>query len=378
MRSLLAGIALLAFSVTPATVAETASQPVPIRTASDHVVSAVEMDRFVADQMDALDMPGLSVAVINDGRIVYHRALGLADVETEEPVTEATVFEAASLSKTVFAAFVLQLVEDGVLDLDTPLHTVVPFPELADDPRHRAATARTVLDHTTGFPNWRWFDPAPDSSGIERGTMYVKADPGTFTYSGEAYHCLARVVAHLTGTDMSTLNDLMTERVAVPLEIEDFFWTWDDALAERKATGHQDGEPVGRRWPRSFPDDDSTQVGVAGRLHTEARAYARFLIGLMEGGLLEDQTLDAMLAPQSRVPPDSYDYRENGVVAWGLGVAMEPTPNGAQYEHGGNNGGFQSGFGYNRERRVGYVFFANSDRGEEFNRRLEAFLRGSE
>ena len=206
--------------------------------------------------------------------------------------------------------------------------------------------------------------------------MYLKHEPGTFSYSGEAYHYLARAAARLTGTDPSTLGDLMNERVAAPLGIEDFFWTWDDALAERKATGHREGEPVGRRWPRSFPDDDSTEVGVAGRLHTEAHAYAQFLLGLMGGEVIGEAALDAMLAPQSRVPPDSYDYRENGLVVWGLGVAMEPTPYGARYEHGGNNGGFQSGFGFSRERGVGYVFFTNSDRGEAFKGRLEGVPDG--
>ena len=351
-----------------------AAPPDSVRTASGRVLSAAEVDRFVERQVDALGVPGLSLAVVNDGEVVYHRALGVKDVETGAPVTDATIFEAASLSKPVFAAYVLKLVEDGVLDLDTPLHTLLPFPEIADDPRHRVATARTVLDHTTGLPNWRWFDPAPDSLGIERGTMYVKAEPGTFTYSGEAYHYLARVVAHLTGDDMSTLDERMAERIEAPLGIDDFYWTWDPSLATRKATGHRDGVAVETNWPRSFPDDDSTRVGVAGRLHTEARAYARFLAGLFEGELLEERTLDAMLSPQVPVPPDSYDYEHNGLVAWALGIAIDPTPWGARYEHGGNNNYFQSGFGYVREAGVGYVFFTNSDLGEELNARFESYF----
>ena len=345
-----------------------------VRTASGHRVSTADVDRFVERQMRDLDVPGLSLAVVNDGEVVYHRALGVADVETGAPVTDATIFEAASLSKPVFAAYVLGLVEDGRLGLDTPLHTLLPFPELADDPRHRAATARTVLNHTTGFPRWRWFDPAPDSLGLGRGTMYVKAEPGTFTYSGEAYHYLARVVADLTGDDMTTLDERMAERVEAPLGIDDFYWTWHPSLAARKATGHRDGTPVRRGWPRSFPDDDSTRVGVAGRLHTEARAYARFLVGLFEGELLTEPTLGAMLSPQVPVPPDSYDYEHNGLVAWGLGIALDPTPHGTRYEHGGSNTDFQSGFGYVREARVGYVFFTNSDRGEALNERLEAYF----
>ena len=377
--SLLVGLATIVGACAPRAVVEpTPDPPGQIEAASGRTLAVAEVDQFVADQMAALGVPGLSIAVVNDGRVVYHRALGAAEVGTDRPVTEASVFEAASLSKPVFAYFVLRLVDEGTLDLDVPLHTYLPFPELADDRRYERVTARMVLDHTTGFPNWRWFDPAPDSSGIERGTMYVKADPGTFTYSGEAYHYLARVVAHLTGTDLSTLDDLMDREVAAPLGIDDFFWTWDDDLAERKVAGHEEGRSVGRRWPRSFPDDDSTRVGVAGRLHTEALGYARFLVALMDGEGLSPASRDAMLSPQSRVPEGSYDYEHNGLRSWGLGVGMGPTPYGTCYEHGGNNGGFQSGFAFFRDRRVGYVLMTNGDRGAELNDRVRAFLTEGE
>lgn len=374
---LLACVAILS-SCAPATTADRTDDSTQIRAVNGRVLSPEEVDRFVQAQVTDLGVTGLSLAIITDGSVSYHQVYGMANAETEEPITEASIFEAASLSKPVFAYFVMQLVDAGVLDLDVPLYTTLPFPELADDPRYHVVTARSVLSHTTGFPNWRWFDPAPEQLGIPRGTMYVKHNPGEFSYSGEAYHYLARVVAHLTDTSMSTLDDLMNERVAAPLGIRDFFWTWEDTLSERKVLGHREGQPAGRAWPRSFPDDDSTRIGVAGRLHTEARAYAQFLVGLMEGDGLTELSRDVMLSAQSRVPSDSDDYLENGIVAWGLGIAIEPTPFGTRYQHGGNNGAFQSGFAFHREQRVGYVFLTNSDRGEQLNRRLEAFLAEGE
>lgn len=376
LASLFAFVVCLVSCGTPEPV--TVSPDSRIQAFDGRTLTPAEVDEFLNTQLADLDVPGLSLAIFNDGRVVYRRTRGIVRVGTDEPTTEASLFEAGSLTKTVFAAFVMQLVEDGVLDLDTPLHTILPFPELEDDPRYHAVTARMVLNHTTGFPNWRWLSPAPEERGIPRGTMYIKHDPGTFAYSGEAYHYLSRVVAHLTGTDMTTLGDLMNERVARPLGIEDFFWTWNEVVAQRKAVGHSGGEPTGNRWPHSVPDDDSTQVGVAGRLHTEARAYARFLIGLMDGELIGEPALDAMLSPQSRVPANSYHYEHSGIVAWGLGVAVEPTSYGTRYKHGGSNYGFQSGFALIRERRVGYVFFTNSDRGAAFNERLEAFLMEGE
>ena len=98
-----------------------------VRTASGRVVPVADVDRFVAAQMEALGVPGLSLAVVNDGEVVYHRALGVADVGTGAPVTGAHVFEAASLSKPVFAAYVLRLVEDR---RDRPRHPALHAPPL--------------------------------------------------------------------------------------------------------------------------------------------------------------------------------------------------------------------------------------------------------
>jgi len=345
-----------------------------IPTMNEQTLPISVIDHFVTDQMAALEIPGLSVAIISAGQIVYHRSYGIAEVGTNLVLDENSILEAASLSKPVFAYFVLQMAERGLLDLDTPLHTYLPFPELETDRRYELITARMVLSHTSGFPNWRWFDPAPAERNIPRGTMYIKQQPGEFTYSGEAYHYLARVIAHLTGNDMKTLDELMTKEVSDPMGIKSFYWTWDESLESRKVSGHKLGASIGRDWPRSFPDDNRNEIGVAGRLHTEAHGYAQFLIALMNGGRLSESSLDEMLSPQSRVPHDSFDYLNKGIIAWGLGIAIEPTPYGTRYKHGGNNGGFQSGFMFFRNKKLGYVFMANSDRGKEFNSALQEFI----
>lgn len=337
-------------------------------------LDAAMLDRFVHERMTALDMPGLSIAVIDGGKVVYHRALGVSDRSTGAKIDEGSIFEAASLSKPVFAYFVLRLVQDGLLELDRPLADYLPMPELAHDPRYRTITARMALAHTTGFPNWRWFDPAPAEWGIERGDMYMKHAPGAFGYSGEGYHYLARVVAHLAGRDLTTLDGLFRREVVEPLGLRHAYFVWDDYLEDHKVVGHRDGEPVGRDWPRSFPDDTPQEFGAAGRLHTEALSYARFLIALMDGEGLAPELLEELFAEQSQVPVDSDMHRHTGTTAWSLGLGMEPTPYGIRYEHGGNNGGYQAGFMFFREPRRGYVFFTNSDRGDAFNRDLEALM----
>lgn len=123
--------------------------------ANGTTITLSELDLFIDQQMETLTMPGLSIAVISDGEIVYHRAKGIANMATGEAVDEKSIFESASLSKPVFAYFALRLVDKGVLDLDKPLHEYLPMEELEYDPRYHKVTARMALSHTTGFPNWR-------------------------------------------------------------------------------------------------------------------------------------------------------------------------------------------------------------------------------
>ena len=163
---------------------------------ADKKIVLVELDRYLNRTMDSLRIPGLSFAIIEDAKVAYHRAIGVTNNETSELVNDSTIFEAASISKPVFAFFSLKMAEKSIIDLDRPLHFYLPDNTMDKDERYKSVNARMVLGHTTGFPNWRWFDLAPEEMKIPRGEFYMKAEPGTFTYSGEGYDYLARVLAN--------------------------------------------------------------------------------------------------------------------------------------------------------------------------------------
>ena len=113
--------------------------------------------------MDTLGIPGLSIALINEGELVYTKNIGYANLETQKKLDQNSIFEAASLSKPVFAYMVMKLSERGALDLTRPLHFYLPDSSMAIDRRYKNVTAIHVLSHSSGFPNWRWFDTPPDS-----------------------------------------------------------------------------------------------------------------------------------------------------------------------------------------------------------------------
>src|SRR5882724_2726445 len=124
---------------------------------SDDPKTAVErLKKDIPELMKKADVPGMSVALIHDGKLVYNAVFGVTNAATQKPVTSETVFEAASLSKPVFAYGVLKLVDEGKLNLDTPLNKYLGNNyDVVDDPRINLITARRVLSHTSGFPNWR-------------------------------------------------------------------------------------------------------------------------------------------------------------------------------------------------------------------------------
>ena len=128
-------------------------------------------------------MPAVSMAIIRDGQLAWQRAFGVKDTGTNEPVDVNTAFAACSDTKPVFAYGVVKLCEKGVLDLDTPL-TKYTTRRITADPRIERITTRHVLNHTTGFPNWRQGKDLP-----------IEFDPGSRNqYSGEGFSYLQSVV----------------------------------------------------------------------------------------------------------------------------------------------------------------------------------------
>ncbi len=185
---------------------------------------ASTLDQLVPQLLKDGDVPGLSMAIVKNGAVSWHHSWGVKDASTGAPVDDETIFEAASLSKPVFAYAVMKLVDAGVIDLDTPIAHYLPG-DYVRDPRGAQITPRNALSHTTGFPNWR---------NDEELKLYTA--PGErFSYSGEGVVYLAKAVENVTG---KTLNVVMKEQVFVPLGMTSSSYTWQERFEKRKAMGH--------------------------------------------------------------------------------------------------------------------------------------------
>src|ERR1044071_4021017 len=150
-----------------------------------------QIDAEVERLMTKGRVRGLALALIQNGKPVYVKSYGLRSVEKNQPLETDTVMYGASLTKLTFAYFVMQLVDEGKINLDQPISAYLkkPLPDypkyadLAGDPRWRSLTARNLLDHTPGFPNFRFLN--------SDGKLDFKFDPGTrYAYSGEGINLL--------------------------------------------------------------------------------------------------------------------------------------------------------------------------------------------
>src|SRR5277367_670084 len=220
-------------------------------------ISAVEIDATVTRLMQAAKVTGIGIALLNDDKIVYLKSYGYRDKENALPLTVDSTMSAASLTKVAFAYMVIQLVQEHALDLDKPVYQYLPRPlpeydnykDLAGDDRYKKITARMLLSHTSGFPNWRWF--------TDEKKLQIYFEPGSrFAYSGEGLALLQLVVETITG---KPLGELMRERVFQPIGMNHTSMVWETSFESNYANGYDEEQ-------RSVGPQRRKKAGAAGSM----------------------------------------------------------------------------------------------------------------
>ncbi len=315
--------------------------------------SAERVAAALPDLMKKGDVPGISVAVIRDGKLAWNRGFGVKNSTTKEAVTEETVFEAASLTKPVFAYSVLKLVDQGKLDLDTPLNKYMPGNyDAGDDQRINKITARQVLSHTTGFPNWR--------SPRGAKTLPIYFEPGErFSYSGEGFVYLSKVVEVITGMKFDAYVE---ESVFKPLGMTNSSLSFQERHKTFKTFNHDSlGTPSGQ--------GEGNTANAAGSLLTTTADYAKFVTAVLNGTGLKKQTRAAMLTPQVRVDVACRNCTTTPAgtlskeVGWGIGVGLQTTDEGTSFWHWGDNGNTKAFFAAFEKEKDAVIVMTNGANG---------------
>jgi len=287
----------------------------------------VELEAMVGEVLDRYVVPGAAVGFVDERGAAQIATVGYCG-EGRGPVDHDSVFAAASLSKPVFASGVMSLVEGGLLELDRPLSEYLAEPYLPDDDRAASITARMVLSHTTGYPNWR-----------RDGPLFLRWSPGArWGYSGEGYSYLQEVVEHLAGT---TLDLYLADAVLRPLGMNDSSFAWQDADETRLALGHS------REGHLRAPFRPPHAKAAAGGMFTTVSDYLRFLVHSLANN-------HRMFEPQVQIDDE---------LAWGLGWGLERSDGGQAVWQWGDDPGYKNFVIGLPADRQGAVVFTNGDGG---------------
>lgn len=320
------------------------------------------VDGLIAAQMEAYQIAGVTVSVVRDGELFFAKGYGFADVEQGRPVTpEETLFRVGSVSKMFVWTAVMQLVEQGLLDLDADVETYLDF-ELPDDSLG-PVTLRHLLTHTPGFEDKALglfsHDPAdlrPPGEVLAQAGIKQVYPPGQISaYSNYGAGLAGYVVERVSGMPFEAYVE---QNIFLPLGMEHstFRQPLPEALAVDMSVGYLFKN--GQFAPQPF---EIVQPAPAGSLSSTAVDMAAFMIALLQEGeldgerILQSETVQAMRSPQFQ--------HAAGLDAWGYGFALSQIPEGGSFGHGGDTIYFHTEMTLLPQHGVGVFISTNTDTG---------------
>ncbi len=345
------------------------------------VPTAGALDAEVARAMAATQSRGLAIAIIDNGRVVHVRSYGERNA-AGAPLETHSIMYGASLTKSAFAYLVMQLVDEGKLDLDRPLAQYLdrdlpdyptedkyaPWVDLAADDRWRSVTARHVLTHSVGFANFAFLEPD--------GKLRFHFNPGArYAYSGEGMILLQFVIERGLGLDVGVE---MQRRFFDRLGMHDTSLIWRPAFAANLADGWRADGSV-------EPHDERSKVRAAGSMDTTIDDIARFAAAYVRGEGLSAKARAELTKPQLAIttasqfpslqPELPLDQRSSDLAA-GLGVIRFVGPQGAGFMKGGHNDSTANTLVCLENRQRCVVILSNDVRAEPSFPRLVEFVLG--
>ncbi len=332
--------------------------------------SPSEFIKYLDGRIDSLmgeyKIPGVSVALVKEGRIIWSDAYGYADNETYRKMNVDTYFRVESISKSVTAWGVMKLVEDGEIDLDKPITRYIrnwKIPQSKFSYEH--ITVRQLLTHTAGMPLGDFLDrysPEEEIPSLE-DSLSQKAIPiqmagKEFFYSNIGYNLLELLVEEVTGEDFASY---IKKRIMIPLGMEHSTFNLGDIPGESVPTGYDiKGEPV---QPYVYPEKAS------GGLISTVEDVALFMMAGMDDeyrtnhDVLKNKSIDELYFT-SIEEIGVYGLVFNG---YGMGYYLEDLSNGTQsVANGGQGGGVMTYFHSVPETGDGIVILTNSQRSWPF------------
>tara|TARA_R110002050_G_scaffold273016_1_gene416860 strand:- start:4527 stop:6290 length:1764 start_codon:yes stop_codon:yes gene_type:complete len=330
--------------------------------------------------MENANVQGMAVSVFNENKVMYQKSFGYKDFENKIKLNDSTNIYGASFSKAVFSVLVMKLVEDNVIDLDTPLESYLPkkiyeykpetkwhddYSALKNDSLYHKITARMCLNHTTGFANSRWFE-----SDYQ---LRVNREPGTrYSYSGEGFIYLQVVLEKILGKN---LEELAQQNIFKPLKMNHTSYKWLPKFEENFAYGHN---TLGKKYVK----DKDNEPRAGSTLETTSEDYTKFLEAVLQHKIISKKSWNEMFRPQIRIrsikqfgPLALKDstLNDNIQLSYGLGWGILQTPYGIGVFKEGHGNGFQHYSILFPKAKKGIMIMTDSDNGESIFKELLEF-----
>jgi CubicO group peptidase (beta-lactamase class C family) len=315
-----------------------------------------ELEQVVLAELAETKTPGAAVAVVQGDRVIYAKGFGVANVETGQAVSPEMLFRVGSMTKMYTAAALVQLAEEGKLDLNAPIGRYLE----GLPPRLSAVTAHQLLSHTAGLADGASLFGPHDESALaaqvrEYNDSHLFTDPGAiFSYANPGYVIAGHLVERLSGKPYS---EAVKARVLEPLGMTRSTFQPTLAMTYPFSVGHA-GAP---EQPATVlrPMEDNAAIWPAGFLFSNTTDLARFAIAFMHGGRIDGKQalspglvgrLASAVAPlRSQVEGGSYGY----------GLMVRDHRGVRLVEHGGTMVGFASDFAMAPDQKVAVIVLAN-------------------
>ena len=327
------------------------------------------IDVYIMEQMDSLKIPGVAVGVVRGDQVVYLQGYGVAD-ETGRTITPQTPFLIASLSKSFTALGIMQLIEEGRLELDAPVQRYLPWFQVAEEEASAQITIRHLLNQTSGFSEREGYirnlDRNPADSALETSvrnlnTQSLNSPAGAaFEYSNTNYDVLGLVIQTVTGQSYETY---VQDRIFTPLSMKDSYTSLADARAARMSRGYYSFFGIPVTYDHVMPY--SRTVLPSAGLFSSAEDLTHYLIAHLNQGhyqgnsILSPAGMDELHAPAAQIG-DAVSYAMGWVVfpfPDAISEAGDPVP--TAISHGGQWAGFEGNMVLIPEQDLGVVVLVN-------------------
>jgi CubicO group peptidase (beta-lactamase class C family) len=333
-------------------------------------ISTSDIDKTVSRLMQAAKVTGVGITIFNQGNITYQKTYGFRDKDQSLPLSPHSVMTAASFTKVAFAYMVMQLVDESILDLDKPIYLYLPKPlpeydkykDLSNDPRYKKITSRMLLNHTSGFPNWRWL--------TDDNKLAIYFEPGSrFAYSGEGISLLQLVVETITNTP---LQDLMHQRIFKPFAMNRSSMIWQTPFESDFANAYDQNQI-------SLGPQRRKNADAAGSMQTTLHDFSLFIQTVIQGKALSKNARELMFSPQIEIvskhqfptlAKETTQENRSIRLSYGLGWGLYWTPYGKAFFKEGHDDGLCHYTVCFDDKKLGIIIMTNSANGESIYKEL--------